>query len=286
MNATHGHAGEYVLDSVAGQVYYVPHADQDAKTTVGQLPLLETLVDASGVSNISHEGVNFELATWMGPSRGGLGFVDVQGGFCMVCQNGDPTCRGHTNAPIGPAGVRETPAALQFTTAFGVSFTNCSFLQMGSNALAFSNGSHYNSVRHCSFDDISASAVAIGSRSDPTHKTTAKQQDIGNTVADCVISRTGAEYRGHPALLVGFAHGTHLEHNEISDIPYTAISLGWGWDSFPYTYAGDNHIIGNNIHRHMQLLGDGGAIYVSVFAVYGQHPPAAPSHLCPLLAPS
>ena len=176
MNATHGHAGEYVLDSVAGQVYYVPHAGQDAKITVGQLPLLETLVDASGVSNISHEGVNFELATWMGPSRGGLGFVDVQGGFCMVCQNGDPTCRGHTNAPIGPAGVRETPAALQFTTAFGVSFTNCSFLRMGSNALAFSNGSHYNSVRHCSFDDISASAVAIGTRDDPTNKTTAQHQ--------------------------------------------------------------------------------------------------------------
>ena len=48
-DATHGHAGEYFLDAAASQIYYVPHAGQDAVTTVGQLPLLETLVDASGV---------------------------------------------------------------------------------------------------------------------------------------------------------------------------------------------------------------------------------------------
>ena len=261
LGAKHGHPGEFYLDSAAGELYYVPHAGQDAKTTVGQLPILETLVDASGVSDVSHDGVAFELATWMGPSRGGLGFVDVQGGFCMVCADGDPTCRGHSNAPIGPAGIRETPAALQFTGATNVTFTNCSFSRLGSNAVGFSHGSHRNSVRRCSFDDISASAVAIGTRSDPTEKTTPSQQEINNTVADCVISRTAAEYRGHPGLSIGFSHGTRIEHNEIFNIPYTAVSLGWGWDTFPFTYDGDNHIVGNNIHHHMLLLGDGGAIY-------------------------
>ena len=96
-DAKYGHPGEYFLDSAAGELYYVPHAGQDAKTTVGQLPILETLVNATGVSDVSHDGVAFELATWMGPSRGGLGFVDVQGGFeseIRVRLTQDPSSRG------------------------------------------------------------------------------------------------------------------------------------------------------------------------------------------------
>ncbi len=41
---------------------------------------------------------------------------------------------------------------------------------------------------------------------------------------------------------------------------YSGISMGWGWSRFPYTYGGLNNIIGNHIHHHMQVLGDGGAI--------------------------
>lgn len=41
---------------------------------------------------------------------------------------------------------------------------------------------------------------------------------------------------------------------------YSGISLGWGWSRFPYTYGGLNNIVGNHIHHHMQVLGDGGAI--------------------------
>jgi len=86
-------------------------------------------------------------------------------------------------------------------------------------------------------------------------------QEINNTVADCTVSHAAVEFRGHPALLVGFSRGTTLEHNELSQLPYSAISLGWGWDVYPYTYGGLNQINYNHIHDHMRVLGDGGAIY-------------------------
>ena len=86
-------------------------------------------------------------------------------------------------------------------------------------------------------------------------------QEINNTVADCTVSHAAVEFRGHPALLVGFSRGTTLEHNELSQLPYSAISLGWGWDNYPYTYGGLNQINYNHIHDHMRVLGDGGAIY-------------------------
>lgn len=105
----------------------------------------------------------------------------------------------------------------------------------------------------CLFRDISASAVAIGTRDNPINKTT-DRQDLANTVSDCTIARVAQEYRGHPGILVGFSHGTTLSHNEISYLPYSGISLGWGWSRYPYTYDGGHVIFGNHIHHHMLVL--------------------------------
>jgi hypothetical protein len=92
----------------------------------------------------------------------------------------------------------------------------CSHL--GSNAVAFSHGSHGNTVSYSQFRDISASAVAIGTRDNPTNKTDPSVQDLDNTVSDCTVSHAAIEFRGHPALLVGFSRGTTLEHNELSHL--------------------------------------------------------------------
>jgi hypothetical protein len=84
---------------------------------------------------------------------------------------------------------------------------------------------------------------------------------VNNTVSDCTVHHVSVEFRGHPGLLIGFSHGTLIEHNELAFLPYTAISVGWGWSGYPHTFDGGNRILSNNIHHHMQVLGDGGAIY-------------------------
>ena len=33
-----------------------------------------------------------------------------------------------------------------------------------------------------------------------------------------------------PGVIYFYVVGARIEHNEIYDLPYTAISLGWGWD--------------------------------------------------------
>ena len=189
-----GQPGQFYLDAAAATIYYVPHvrlsltrlcstplvlsstidlgggtlrirseqrcaaqAGQTPENTVGQLPMVETLVEATAVTGVTYEGVGFEHATWMGPSTN-LGFVDVQAGFCLTCPRG-------TESGGGTAAChRETPAALQFHQVSKVSFTGCRFAHLGSNGISFSKGSHGNSVSRCHFSDISASAVAIGAR--------------------------------------------------------------------------------------------------------------------------
>ena len=56
-------------------------------------------------------------------------------------------------------------------------------------------------------------------------------------------------------------------HNEIGELPYSGVSIGWGWGRtmeitwprMPWDAA--NQIDRNDIHDVMQMLGDGGAIY-------------------------
>jgi hypothetical protein len=169
-----------------------------------------------------------------------------------------------------------------FYGSHGVVIEGCTFRHLGANAVSFSQdprtgrGSQNNTVGYSAFIDISASAVAIGTRGNPTNRSALAQQDKDNTVHDCSISHVAREYRGHPALLVGFSRHTTLAHNEISMVPYSGISLGWGWSAFPYTYDGGNALIGNHIHHHMQVLGDGGGIYT--LGAQGNLPFRSPYH--------
>ena len=134
---------------------------------VGQLPAVEMLVDAEGVSNVSYHGVIFEHSTWMRPSSP-WGFVDVQAGWTLACAVGDPCSEGSGE---GEGEQSETPAALSFRASTGVSISSCTFRHLGQNGVSFSHGSHSNSVEGSTFTDLSASAVAVGTRDNPTNKT-------------------------------------------------------------------------------------------------------------------
>jgi hypothetical protein len=246
-----GHVGEFYLDSYAGFVYYVPHQDETRETAVGHLPLLDHLISSNASSKLSFDGVTFEHTTWMRPST--TGFVEVQAGYTMDCAKNEP-CSSYTACECTGG---ETPAALRFVAATGVTIKSCSFQHMGSVGVSFSGGSIGNMVSRCHFTDLSASAVVIGTRENPIGVSLA-QQDHNNSVEDCTIVDVANEYRGHPAVIVGFSIGTTLAHNEIAFVPYTAISVGWGWYAYPNSFDSSNAVVGNHIHHHMQVLGDGG----------------------------
>ena len=83
------------------------------------------------------------------------------------------------------------------------------------------------------FYDIAASAIQLGSTNDPL------PQDVGagpeevvarNTIADDYIHDVAVQYLGGVGIWVGYTTGTIITHNQIDDVPYTAISIGWaGW---------------------------------------------------------
>ena len=65
-------------------VYYVPHAAQTISATVGELPIVEALVNASGVAGVTYTDLVFQHATWMRPSTP-IGFVVRQNPRALCC---------------------------------------------------------------------------------------------------------------------------------------------------------------------------------------------------------
>jgi hypothetical protein len=56
------------------------------------------------------------------------------------------------------------------------------------------------------------------------------------------------------------AKATEVSSNEIRNLPYTGVSVGWNWTAAPTVCEG--HLVtSNHIHHIMQMLSDGAGIY-------------------------
>ncbi|MBW1811411.1 MAG: carbohydrate-binding protein, partial [Deltaproteobacteria bacterium] len=129
---------------------------------------------------------------------------------------------------------------------------------LGAAGLVMDSGCKRNRVEGCVFRDISASAITLGDIDQPNPDT--RLLTSGIEVLNNHISGIGREYLDSPGILMGYTEGNRIEHNEIFDLPYTGISLGWGWSLSP-SAAQQNLIAHNRVGYAMQRLVDGGLIY-------------------------
>jgi len=68
------------------------------------------------------------------------------------------------------------------------------------------------------------------------------------------------QFHGAVGIWCGLVANTTIEHNEIRDLPYTGVSVGWMWTADPTPCRG-NTLHANHIHHIMTILSDGGGIY-------------------------
>ena len=55
------------------------------------------------------------------------------------------------------------------------------------------------------------------------------KQEIGNSVVGNVIDGVACEYHGNAGISVGYSKSTRIEHNDIFNLTYSGVSIGWGW---------------------------------------------------------
>jgi len=134
---------------------------------------------------------------------------------------------------------------------------------LGAVGLNLNNNVFQTTVQGNLFHDISDAAIVVG-HWEHAYITAPSIQAAphDNLIANNLIRTVGVEYWGAPAITAYYTNNLQVIHNEISKVPYTGISIGWGWSSTPdSTTSHDNHVSNNLIKNVMQLARDGGGVY-------------------------
>lgn len=245
--------GDWALEGAT--VHYALRPGESVTNLTVTMPVLETLVNLTGASDVQFDGLAFEHATWLRPGQDD-GYVEQQTGCCAVGFNFT------ANANCGKDDSHwsvKCPGNIAINEANSIGFVRCEFTRMGGVGLDFTSAKDC-VVDSCYFHDISAAAVQIGQFQDPL-----ATSDVGNVVRNTIVNRAGAEFSGSAGINVGYTQGTVLWGNDVSNQAYTPISVGWGWsrhENWYETNAANNTIAFNNVHDYKQSLNDGGGIYM------------------------
>ena len=268
-----GVPGEWYHDIDARKVYYYPREGEKMQEAEVIVPAVETLVRVEGtldrpVCHIRFEKITFSYTTWMRPSE--KGHVPLQAG--MYLTDGyriDPKMqRNYLNHPLDNQGWLGRPAAaVRVVAAKQIDFERCRFEHLGSTGLDYEEAVQGGVVRGCLFRDIAGNGLLVGSFSPAAHEThlpydpadrreVCTQQQINN----CYFTEIGNEDWGCLAIAAGYVGDVNIEHNEISEVPYSGISLGWGWTQ-TVNCMRNNRVHANLIHHYAKHMYDVAGIY-------------------------
>ncbi len=252
--------GEWRTDMEKGIILYFPRPGQKMEDVEAVVPVLETLVHVAGdtstgerVRNVHWHGIVFEHCRFNIPDAG------YAAGQATI----------HEPRRDPQSAIREMmPAAVTLDLADGCAFVDCSFRHLGGSGLWFRRECRDGVVRRCFFDDISGNGINIGETitrplKDASPEWTSPFNNgctYGIHVVDSVVRECGAQFFEAVGIWVGISGGNVIEHNEVAQLPYTGISVGWSWNDQP-TGCRDNLVRANHIHHCMLILHDGGGIY-------------------------
>jgi hypothetical protein len=249
--------GEWYLDEAAGTVYLKPFADRMPGASEILVPVLDTLLSIRGtpdrpVHHIQFSGITFAHSNWTWPQT--HGHVPIQASqFTQVSSTGNGISYGHP------------PAAVYLSGAHHIRFEGNQFSHLGATGLDIRSGGSDVSILGNVFQDISGNGISVGKFTDGNALAGGFYKDPqelckNNLIANNIITQTGRDYYGSVGVVCGYAEGTIIEHNEIFRMPYSGVSVGWGWTK-KENASRNNKIRFNHIYHVMQLMEDGAGIY-------------------------
>jgi len=243
--------GEFYFDKDAKRIYYYPFEEEDMNTARCYVGVTEGLLQITGtdkdnrVNGLTFENIQFKYGAWNEVTETGL----------LTNQADD--IRDTSN----PSQFIQMHAQVRVEYAANITFRGCVFACLGSTALAMPNAVSDCVIDGNVFKDVSGIAVSVGTGKQdnkmPAHMDRPTRIDITNNV----IRRVGAEFRSSPAVIVYYVSYTRIMHNDIAEVPYTGISLGWGWGQ-DVKACTNNVIAYNKIRDVASPTHDGAHIYI------------------------
>ncbi|GLY92605.1 hypothetical protein Airi02_105330 [Actinoallomurus iriomotensis] len=294
--------GEWYLNTATGTLYYIPRSGQSMSSADVELPLLQSLLDVGGTydspaHDLAFTGITFTGTSWLGPS-GSDGYADQQTGAYLSGDRSWPafgSCNsGCTQFEAARPHWSQMPAAVQVSAASGITFGRDQFVDLGQNAVGIGNDANAHAsgvglgtasvtVSGSVFTgDAAGAIVAGGVQADAHHPGDQRMVNKNLTISDNVVHDIGLDYRGITSFLPTYVTNATITHNEVYNMPYSGISVGFGWGAndaggsndyanrglYNYqprystaTTASNDQITGNYVHDVMQQMNDGGCVY-------------------------
>jgi len=263
--------GEWYLDMDRHKIYYWPRSNEDIRKDTVIAPLLESLVSIAGtadhpVTNVFFKGIAFDHTSWLRPAR--YGHVPHQAGMYMLDAY-KLTVPGTPDKPSleNQAWVGRPAAAVQVSYADNTGFTGCRFEHLASTGIDYSKYTHNNNINACLFKDIGGTAILAGVFSDeatevhlPYNPTDEKEVCSDMIISNNMVTNTANEDWGCAGIGLGYVKNARIVHNEISDVSYTGISMGWGWTKTSNVMK-NNEISFNKIHHYGKHNYDCAGVY-------------------------
>ena len=227
-------SGEWYLDKKAGAVNYWPVAGENLAADEVVVPAIQRLVQIDGAKNVTFRGLDFRHTDWtIGPN----GYADSQAAV-------------------------EASAALEAVNSDHISIEKCRFSQLGGYAIWLGKGSKHGRIVGNQIFDMGAGGVKIGETTRrPTDGTAEADLNYENDISDNEIRNLGIVYPAAIGIWVAQSSRNTIAHNDVHDLFYTAISIGWTWGYAPnpcnHNIVEFNHLY--NIGKGM--MSDMGAIY-------------------------
>ncbi|WP_338702507.1 right-handed parallel beta-helix repeat-containing protein [Streptomyces sp. Q6] len=246
--------GEFVWDSAARTVTYLPRAGENPRRFHAVTPVTENLLVVDGAHDVRVTGLTFAYAAYRQPSTD-EGYAGTQAGLTLTGATG----------PVDHAGRFYTKPAAALTVRGGrhVVVDHAVFTRLGGAGAVFEHGTQDSTLTRSRFTDLSSGAAYIGDTEPQPEPALAGAR---NTVSYNTVRRTGAEYTDAVGIWAGYEAQTVIDHNTLDDLPYSAVSVGWGWNQpeAQRSVLRDNRITNNRITNVMRVeheQHDGGAIY-------------------------
>jgi hypothetical protein len=264
--------GEWYHDTRTRKLYYYPRTGEDMRRVAVEVPALETLVEMEGMDGRTVDGVAFRNVTfshtaWMRPAE--KGHVPLQAGMYLIdAYKLRPKMERTNNHKLDNQGwLGRAAAAVTMRWTRGVALDGCRFEHLGGSGVDFIEGCSADTVRGCSFSDIAMNGLVAGSFSpralethimyDPINpRLVCRHQQVWNNLFEDI----GNEDWGCVAVAAGYVAYIDIRHNEIREVPYTGISLGWGWNRNDGCMR-DNRVEANLIHHYAKHMYDCAGIY-------------------------
>ncbi len=243
--------GDWYLDRPAGKLYYIPMPGEDIESVEVIAPRLTQLLMLAGkpdelrfVEFLTFRGLTFRHTDPQLP----------RGGF-------DPSASpdsARLEYASSPQGAINVPGVIHFEGARNCGIEDCRIQHVGWYGIELSAGCSGNRIVGNELADLGGGGVKIGgSRArEPVARRTGNHR-----ITDNHIYQGGRVFHAGIGVLCTDSFGNSISHNEIHELNYSGIAVGWSW-GYDESVSRDNRIEKNHIHHlGSGSLSDMGGIY-------------------------